>query len=330
MKFNLDFNNVERKTEINSDPQLLIIVGAVKSGKSTILNELSKNHNWLILDTQKISGYNNLTGGKVLRLVELEPPMSKDSINEYKAIKKAIEDENFKPAKDIKMLRSLSERLSKVKYWETYDRRVNLKKNEVYLSDLIEYYNTIDDRGNFVNECKYDGVIVDLIDVFDEVNSWAEYSAARKWCANNPDFILDKSRISILDLPGIQGSRGWENLRDEIRNYISELVRIFGKVIVVCHLKDKYITEQDKLTDLKDLKQLDLRGKTTALLTSEADACGFMYKNKDKGILSFMSKKSTVSSRNMHLYEVEIEISERNAKGEVKTYWERIFPSYAE
>jgi adenylate kinase len=329
MKFNLDFNNIERKTDINSDPQLLIIVGAVKSGKSTILNDLSKNHNWLILDTQKISGYNNLTGGKVLRLIELEPPMSKDAINEYKNIKKAIDDENLKPTKDNKTIRLLTDKLSKVKYWETYDRRTNLKKNEVYLSDIIEYYNAVDDKNEFINECKYDGVIVDLVDIFDEINSWAEYSAARKWCANNPDFILDKTRISILDLPGIQGSRGWENLRDEIKSYISELVRIFGKVIVVCHLKDKYINEQDKLTNLKDLKQLDLRGKTASLLSSEADACGFMYKVKEKGILSFLSAKSTVSSRNMHLHEIEIEISERTPVGEIKTHWERIFPSYA-
>lgn len=328
MKFNLDFNNIQAKTEINSDPTLLIIVGPVKSGKSTILNDLSKNYNWLILDTQRISGYNNLAGGKILRLIELEPPMSQESINEYKNIKKLIDDESFKPVKDIKLLRSYSERLSKVKYWETYDRRKNLKPNEVYLSDIISYYNETNDKGELVNSCKYDGIIIDLIDIFDETNSWAEYSAARKWCANNPDFIVDKTRVSILDLPGIQGSKGWDNLRDEIKNYISELARIFGKVIVVCHFKDKYITDQDKLTDLKDVKQLDLRGKTSALLMSEADACGFMYKNKDQGILSFKSKKSTMDCRNMHLYDKEVVISERNENGEIKTFWEKVYPSY--
>ena len=164
MKFNLDFNSIKAKTEINSDPSLLIIMGAPKSGKSTILNNLSKDYNWLILDTQKISGYSNLSGGKVLRLIELEPPMETGAMENYKYLKKLIDDEALKPVKDIKKIREYHEKLGTIKYWETYQRQRNLMPDEVYLKDIIDYYNDVDAKGNFVNKCIYEGVVIDLID----------------------------------------------------------------------------------------------------------------------------------------------------------------------
>lgn len=322
-----NFNNLPVKENVYNDPSLMIIVGSVKSGKSSICNQLSAQHNWLILDTQIVPGYNKLKGAKVVRLIGLEPPMDEDNIDEYKKTKSAIENETLNPVRDNKKIKALSDKLKTIKYWETYKRKKNLKSDEFYLSDIIEYYDKTDDQGNFINECKYDGVIVDIFSIVDQDDTWSEYSAARKWCSNYPDFILDKTRISILDLPGVQGSRGWEYLRNEIKDIISNLIRIFKRVILVAHLKDKYTLEQDKTSQLQE-KQIDLRGKTASIVLSEADACGFMTIKNNKGTLCFEAKRATIDSRCPHLYNKTIEISEKNADDSITTYWDRIYTIY--
>lgn len=236
-----------------------------------------------------------------------------------------IDDEMMKPVKDVKVVKQLTDKLKSVKYWETYKRKSGMRSDECYLSDIIQYYDKTDEKGNLVNECKYDGVIVDVFSTIDQQGEgWSEYTAARKWCSNFPDFILDKTRISILDLPGVQGSRGYEFLRDEIKLVISELIRIFKRVILVAHLKDKFTLEQDKVTQMNE-KQIDLRGKTPSIVLSEADACGFMMRKENKGVLSFTAKRATIDSRCPHLFNAEIEISERNTDGSITTHWDKVF-----
>ena len=320
----IDFNNIKPKEDMINDPTLMVIVGPVKSGKSSICNNLSALHNWLILDTQIVPGYNNSKGAKVIRLIGLEPPMDTDAIDKYKNIKNAIENEMLNPVKDLKKIKAYTEELKKVKYWETYKRKKDLKDNECYLSDITQYYTKTDDNGKFINECKYDGVIVDLFSIIDQDEAWSEYSAARKWCSNFPDFILDKTRISILDLPGVSGSRGWEYLRNEIKDVISDLIRIFGRVILIAHLKDKFTLEQDKTAQLNE-KQIDLRGKTASIILSEADACGFMTRKDNKGVLSFTAKRATIDSRCGHLFNKDIEISQKSEDGSITTNWEKVF-----
>jgi ABC-type phosphate/phosphonate transport system ATPase subunit len=53
---NFNFNDIVMQEALHNDPEFLVIVGKQKTGKSTILAELSRKHNFLILDTQ--SGYN--------------------------------------------------------------------------------------------------------------------------------------------------------------------------------------------------------------------------------------------------------------------------------
>ena len=320
----IDFNNIKPKESVNNDPTLLIIVGSVKSGKSSICNALSEKHNWLILDTQVVPGYNSSKGAKVLRVIGLEPPMDNAAIDQYKKLSSEIENELLKPVKDNNKIKQLKDKQKTIKYWETYKRKEGLKPDQCYLSDIVDYYNEVDEKGNLKNKCVYDGVIFDIVSVIDNDVDWAEYSAARDWCANFPDFILDKTRISILDLPGVAGSRGWDLLRQKIKDIVKTLIDIFGRVILVLHLKDKFTLEQDKAVQLNE-KQLDMRGKNSSLLLSEADACGFMTRKDNKGILSFTAKRATIDSRCPHLFNTDIEISERNTDGSITTHWERIF-----
>lgn len=327
MKF--DFNSIQSKKTIDSDPKLHVLAGNVKIGKSTILNDLSAKHNWLILDTQKISGYNNLKGGKIIRVVGLEPPMSSQAIKNYKDDYRLYEELMSSPVKDLKKIRETKVRLDNNKYWETYERKKDLRENEYYIKDLLDFYNEVDANDKLVNECPYDGVIIDLLDAVDTPNDWLEYSAARKWCANNPTFILDKTRISILDLPGISGSRGWLDLRAELINTLSEIIRIFKKMIVVVHFKTTLITEQDKISENKALQSLALRGKSAELLLSECDSFGFMYADGKKRIISYTAKKASTESRALHLHDKEILISEMDNDNKLTTYWDKIYLSYA-
>jgi hypothetical protein len=99
-------------------------------------------------------------------------------------------------------------------------------------------------------------------------------------------------------------------------------------LILVCHVKDKMIT--DSASEEMTVKAIDLSGKIGNILSAKSDAIGYAYRNteENKVYLNFGANTSIIcSARPAHLNGKTILLSEMDNKGNLITHWENIYPS---
>ena len=120
-------------------------------------------------------------------------------------------------------------------------------------------------------------------------------------------------------------------LREAIQKIIGWFQSAVENEILVGHVKDKTITEGG--TELV-VKNLDLAGKTSNILSAKSDAICYLYRDPDNGNLmaNFGDMNSVLTGARMpHLAGKTILLAERMQKEDgtwqIKTYWENIFPS---
>jgi hypothetical protein len=148
------------------------------------------------------------------------------------------------------------------------------------------------------------------IDTLTRVEEWAERDATEFY----KKMPLGKSFTgeSVLELP--QGG-GYYWLRRAFRRYIDLIVSAHPRVILMGHVREKFLTQAGKDVSAVDV---DLVGKNRQIACSLADAIGHLYRN-DKGELwvSFKTKETLVcGTRSPHL-----------TGQEFKFDWSKIYPS---
>ena len=102
-------------------------------------------------------------------------------------------------------------------------------------------------------------------------------------------------------------------------------------LILVGHLKDKSISEGG--TELV-VKNLDLSGKISTILSAKSDAIAYLYRDVDTGNLmaNFGDMNSVLTGARMpHLAGKTIQLAERRLNDkeewELTTHWDKIYPS---
>ena len=103
-------------------------------------------------------------------------------------------------------------------------------------------------------------------------------------------------------------------------------------LILVGHLKDKSISEGG--TELV-VKNLDLSGKISTILSAKSDAIAYLYRDTETGDLmaNFGDMNSVLTGARMpHLAGKTIQLAERKMneetnEWEIVTHWDRIFVS---
>ncbi len=126
----------------------------------------------------------------------------------------------------------------------------------------------------------------------------------------------------VLNAPN--GS-GYGHLRDAILMVIEKIKERTRNIILVCHSKDAAI-DKNELT----VKQIDLLGKTGRILSSKADAIGYLYRDDASNtILSFNTNNKFIEcgARPEHLKNADIVLGEMGEDNNLTFYWERIYPS---
>jgi hypothetical protein len=129
-----------------------------------------------------------------------------------------------------------------------------------------------------------------VLDVIDQIEEWCVHSAKLAYRAT----ILGKNfpmSDNILDLPN---GAGYKWLRSEFNRCLALLANTADKTIIVAHVKEKYLDNmkaQDgtKLEGVVNSRDLDLTGKCRNILFSVANAMGFVYREKDKLMVSFVA-----------------------------------------
>ena len=96
-------------------------------------------------------------------------------------------------------------------------------------------------------------------------------------------------------------------------------------LILVCHVKDRQVREKDvETTQLS----VDLAGKLADIICGEADAVGYLYREYNKTILSFIGGDDTIKeARPLHLRGKRFVVAESDADNNLKIDMSPIFLS---
>ena len=94
-------------------------------------------------------------------------------------------------------------------------------------------------------------------------------------------------------------------------------------LILVAHVKDKQIRKNDE--EMSEMS-VDLAGKLSDIICGEADAIGYVYRDKNKTMISFEGGDNTIrEARPLHLRGKKIEVAHSNENNELIVDMSKVF-----
>lgn len=136
------------------------------------------------------------------------------------------------------------------------------------------------------------------IDTITKLEEWCEAEGKKIYQSVPQGKNFDKKNegLSVLSLPN---GGGYLYLRMAYKKWIERLNKLADHIILVGHLKDKMIEKKGKEVSSKDL---DLTGKIKQITCTNADAIGYIYREKGETMISFNAgEEIAAGSRCEHL-----------------------------
>ena len=125
---------------------------------------------------------------------------------------------------------------------------------------------------------------------------------------------------NVLELPN---GAGYQYTRAALWMVLDELEQCFETLIILAHLKDKYLEKEGK--EMME-RGIDLIGKSASILSANVDAIGYMYREDNKTIVNFTpSETVTCGSRCEHLKNQKVTLIESDDSGKLTVDWTKIF-----
>lgn len=125
---------------------------------------------------------------------------------------------------------------------------------------------------------------------------------------------------NVLELP--RGA-GYVFQRNAFKMVKSELEQLCDTLIIIGHIKDSSINLNGEEVTERNLK---LTGALSAIVCSDVDAVGYVYRKENKTIINFKPSESLiVNSRAKHLANKEITIVESDEEGNLTIDWSKVF-----
>lgn len=125
------------------------------------------------------------------------------------------------------------------------------------------------------------------------------------------------------DVRKLPQGAGYRFVQDALFFVLNQFERVCDTLILVGHVRRKDIKTADE--DI-DEKSLSLTGKTSLLVSADADAIAFLYREDNKTILNFApSTSALVGSRCSHLRDKQITIAESDENGVITVDWSQVF-----
>ena len=128
------------------------------------------------------------------------------------------------------------------------------------------------------------------------------------------------------DVTKLPNGAGYLYIREAYKNIIDSFSKYCDTLILSGHVVDKQIEKNGKEVFELDLA---LTGRLKQIIGARADAIGYVYRDKNKTIVSFKGGEDAISeSRPRHLSGKEIVITETEGEGEemiFNFYWDKIF-----
>lgn len=125
------------------------------------------------------------------------------------------------------------------------------------------------------------------------------------------------------DIRSLPNGGGYLYIREAYKSVIDAFRPLFKYLILLGHTKDKTINKNGK--ELSE-NALDLAGKLERIISAEADALGYVYRNKNQTIINFNGGgDSIVEARPLHLRGQEIVIAESDENNKITFHWNKIY-----
>lgn len=135
----------------------------------------------------------------------------------------------------------------------------------------------------------------------------------------NNKFIPDP-KADVRQLPN---GGGYLYLREALKEVVHMFQPFCETLILVCHVKDKQIRiDNAEATEYA----VDLAGKLSDIICGEADAVGFIYRDKNKTYISFEGGDGTIrEARSLHLRGKRFTVGESDESNVPKFDMTKIF-----
>lgn len=141
---------------------------------------------------------------------------------------------------------------------------------------------------------------------------------------NNRIVVNGKPQIDpTADVRQLPNGAGYLYLREALKEVIHMFQPFCDTLILVCHTKDKQINiNNQESTEFA----VDLAGKLGDIICGEADAVGFIYRDKNKTIVSFEGGDNTIrEARPLHLRGRSFVVGESDEDHNLKMDLSKIF-----
>jgi hypothetical protein len=196
-------------------------------------------------------------------------------------------------------------------------KKQRIKENKYYLKEV----------GTAIKDAKkpYRYIAIDTVTALEDMcvslaeQLYSKSPMGKNWFGTDPEKGKNKYG-NILNLPDGAGYKWLRDAFDQVIGYIKTLAE---RVILSGHIKD---TKVEKEGAEFNSSELDLTGKIKRVTAQESDAIGYLFRRKNKTILSFKtSDEVSCGARPKHLNGQEITIAEMDENGKLNVYWDRIF-----
>lgn len=184
------------------------------------------------------------------------------------------------------------------------------------LKDLKEIIKAIKEAGK-----PYKFITIDTITAVEEM---AKPVALQMW-KQSP---LYTEKYEIKDITQVPNGAGYSFWRQAIEAIVDLIASATDNIILCGHVKDAALAENVS----GSIKQLDLTGKVSRILSARSDAIGFVHRDDDSNLCVNFGQNGEIltGARPKHLANQDIIVAERQEDGTFVSHWDRIFPSLKE
>ena len=136
---------------------------------------------------------------------------------------------------------------------------------------------------------------------------------------------LYTTKYEVKDITQVAQGAGYSFWRQAIEAIIDLIASAADNIILCGHVKDAALAEN--VTG--SIKQLDLTGKVSRILSARSDAIGFVHRDENSNLCVNFGQSGEVltGARPRHLANKDVIVAERQEDGTFVSHWERIYPS---
>ena len=192
---------------------------------------------------------------------------------------------------------------------------ISRKSGNSPLIVLKEVINKIAESNKAKGRYTYKYITIDTVSALEDI----ALELANKLYKNTP---MGRNWIGD-DVTKLPNGAGYQYLREAMNVILNEIEQLCDTLIILGHLKSKFVEKEGKEMEARGLA---LTGKIAAILCSQVDAIGYVYRDENKTLVNFAPSESlVVGSRPDHLKNKTITLIESDDNGKLTIDWSQIF-----